>query len=134
MLHLVDCRVGSVVTDLKVSIGSTGLVRTLCIGPDGNSVIVGHTSGYISILDLRTGKLRQAWKAHEGEILTVHNLHSGVPASPCNGSTAASSATGLSSSEFISTSLDQTVSVWNSADGKLKASLPGESLVLLFIR
>jgi WD repeat-containing protein 81 len=28
-------------------------------------------------------------------------------------------------SEFVSTSLDQTVSVWNSSDGKLRSSLPG---------
>ena len=52
-----------IVTDLKVCIGSAGLVRCLCTHPaDPNTITVGHSSGFISQLDTRTGKLRQAWK------------------------------------------------------------------------
>ena len=52
-----------VVTDLKVCIGSAGLVRCLCAhSGDPFTVTVGHSSGYISQLDVRTGKLKQAWK------------------------------------------------------------------------
>ena len=87
---------------------------------------MGHSSGFISQLgkklrqisknknslkffliffsDIRTGKLRQAWKAHEGEILSL---------------------TSINRNEFVSTSLDQVSSVWNSADGKIKCMLPG---------
>ena len=130
------------VTDLKVSIGSTGLVRTVNMGPDaaGHTAIIGHTSGFISILDLRMGKLRQAWKAHEGEILNIMNLsHAGGSYaanvfSTSSGSSAAQSSVGSSSAEFISTSLDQTVSVWSANDGRLKTSLPGKFLTYFSVR
>ena len=105
MLHLIDCRLGNVVTDIKVSVGSTGLVKTLNRTQDGNSLIVGHSSGYISLLDLRIGKIFQSWKAHEGEVLSLSVLGD--------------------EDEFLSTSLDQTVSVWCSIDGKLRSHLAG---------
>jgi len=104
LLHLIDCRLGNIVTDLKVCLGSAGLIRCLCSDPDGYTVTIGHSSGFISQLDIRTGKLRQAWKGHEGEILTL---------------------TSINNTEFVSTSLDQVVSVWNSSDGKNKCMLPG---------
>ncbi len=108
LLHLVDCRVGGFVADLKISImGATGLIKCVRPSADGNQVIAGHGSGYVSVLDLRTGKLRSTWKAHEGEVLTI---------TPVVDSPAA---------EIVTTSLDQTVSVWGANDGKLKASLPG---------
>ena len=104
MLHTVDCRTGNIVADFKVCVGSLGLVKSICAMPDGNTVNVGHNTGFISQLDIRTGKLRQTWKGHEGEILTL------TPINP---------------SEFVSSSLDQTVSVWSNPEGKFKCSLPG---------
>jgi WD repeat-containing protein 81 len=62
LLHLIDCRLGNIVTDLKVCLGSAGLIRCLSSDPDGYTVTIGHSSGFISQLDIRTGKLRQAWK------------------------------------------------------------------------
>jgi hypothetical protein len=51
------------VTDLKVCIGSAGLVRCLCThAGDPNTITVGHSSGYVSQVDTRTGRLKQAWK------------------------------------------------------------------------
>jgi hypothetical protein len=56
-------KINQVVTDLKVCIGSAGLVRCLCThSGDPHTVTVGHSSGFISQLDTRTGKLKQAWK------------------------------------------------------------------------
>ncbi|XP_059094750.1 WD repeat-containing protein 81-like [Tigriopus californicus] len=104
MLHLVDCRLGQNVTDLKGSTGTSGLVRTLQVVPNGLEVLLGHGSGFVTILDIRTGRLRQSWKAHEGEILSL---------------------TPLSNAEFLTTSLDQTMCLWNSNEAKLKRSLPG---------
>merc|ERR1719510_1218555 len=104
LLHLIDCRLGNIVTDLKVCLGSAGLIRCICSDPDGYTVTIGHSSGFISQLDIRTGKLRQAWQGHEGEILTL---------------------TSINNTEFVSTSLDQVVSVWSSSDGKNKCMLPG---------
>ena len=62
LLHMIDCRLGNIVTDLKVCIGSAGLIRCISTDPDGHSVTIGHSSGFISQLDIRTGKLKQAWK------------------------------------------------------------------------
>ena len=103
MLHTVDCRTGSVVADFKVCVGSVGLIKSICAMPEGNTIAIGHTTGFISQLDIRTGKLRQSWKGHEGEIITI---------SP------------LSNSEFLSTSLDQAVTVWSNPEGKFRCSFP----------
>ena len=103
MLHTVDCRTGNVVADFKVCVGSVGLVKSISVMADGNTITIGHSTGFISQLDIRTGKLRQSWKGHEGEILSL---------------------TPLNTSEFVSTSLDQTVSIWSNPEGKFKCSLP----------
>ena len=103
MVHTVDCRMGNVTADFKVCVGSVGLVKSICIMPDGNTISIGHSTGFISQLDIRTGKLRQSWKGHEGEIITI---------------------TPLNNSEFVSTSLDQAVTVWSNPEGKFRCSLP----------
>ena len=63
---MLDMRVAGVGTDLKVSYGAACLIRSLAVGRVGNRLAVGHSSGYISMLDLRTG-----FKAHKGEVLTL---------------------------------------------------------------
>ena len=71
LLHIIDCRSGSIVCDLKVCIGkslknyilqdlqfdkkylilgSAGLIRCLAAEPDENTISVGHSSGFISQL------------------------------------------------------------------------------------
>ena len=75
LLHMIDCRTGTVINDMKVCMGSAGLIRCLSAEPDEFTITVGHSSGFISQLDIRTGKLRQAWKAHEGEILSLTPLN-----------------------------------------------------------
>jgi len=60
LLRLIDCRTAAVVHDLKVP--PAGLVRSLGSTEGGHGVIVGHSSGTLSVLDLRTGKLRHQWK------------------------------------------------------------------------
>ncbi len=86
-IALIDTRSPTAV-DLRVSSGMVGLIRSLCSSPDGSQAAVGHSSGYISLIDLRTGRLRTGMKAHDGEVLT---LTSG-------------------DSYYVSTSLDQTAS------------------------
>ena len=102
MLHTIDCRIGNVISDFKVCVGSVGLVKSVCVMPDGNTVTIGHSTGFISQIDTRTGKLRQSWKGHEGEIITL---------------------TPYTKSEFVSTSLDQTVSVWSNPEGKFRCNV-----------
>merc|ERR1712066_1158390 len=39
--------------ELRVSQGAAGLIRSLAVNRDGNQLAVGHSSGYISMLDIR---------------------------------------------------------------------------------
>ena len=64
MVRLVDTRSQSSGSDLKVSFGAAGLIRSLAVGKSGSQLAVGHSSGYISLLDLRTGRLRNGFKAY----------------------------------------------------------------------
>jgi len=68
------------------------------VGPSGHWVAVGQSSGYLTILDMRTGMVLASWKGHEGEVLQL---------------------VAASDNILVSSSLDQTVSVWTAADGKL---------------
>ena len=102
LVRLVDTRSQSSGSDLKVSYGAAGLIRSLAVGKSGGQLAVGHSSGYISLLDLRTGRLRNGFKAHDGEVLTL---------------------TTISDQHFVSTSLDQTASGWRWDDGRLAANL-----------
>lgn len=106
-LALIDTRMKTVY-DLKVSYGLVGLIRSICCSEDGNFAAVGHSSGYISIMDLRTGRVRSGMKAHDSEVLT---LTSGP-------------------TYFVTTSLDQTASVYQWDDAKLWTHLrtPAEPL------
>ena len=102
LVRLVDTRSQSSGSDLRVSYGAAGLIRSLAVGKNGAQLAVGHSSGYISLLDLRTGRLRNGFKAHDGEVLTL---------------------TTISDQHFVSTSLDQTASGWRWEDGRLAANL-----------
>lgn len=57
--------------EFKVSVGTTGLIRCLAASPSGNWLAVGHSTGMLSVLDIRTGFLIGTWLGHEGEILQV---------------------------------------------------------------
>jgi len=61
-LRLVDCRTGGVVYSVKVVVGSSGPIRAVASLRNGHGVIVGHSSGNLTLADLRTGKLRHSWK------------------------------------------------------------------------
>jgi len=102
LVRVLDTRTNSVGADLRVSYGAAGFVRSLSVSGNGNQLAVGHSSGYISIMDLRTGRLKNGFKAHDGEVLTL---------------------TQVSDKHFVSTSLDQTASGWRWDDGRLAANL-----------
>lgn len=91
----------------QVQAGPGSLIRSLAITPQGTTLAIGHSTGNLSLLDLRSGGfLLASWKAHEGELLQLS-----VP----------------DSNLLISSSLDQTVSVWNINDAKFKFHLKGAS-------
>lgn len=85
-------------------------MRCLTAGSNGYWLAAGHSSGVLSLLDIRTGLLLSSWKGHEGEVLQV-----GAWTSSNGGQ------------HLISSSLDQSISVWSPDDGKLKFNLRGTS-------
>lgn len=103
-LKFIDLRTCSYIHEFKVSVGGAGLVRCIDSSGDGHLVAVAHSSGVISVLDIRTGHLLSTWKPHEGEVLCM-KWHR--------------------NSTFISSALDQTMSVWSTDDTKLKFTLRG---------
>jgi len=103
-LRFLDARICKYIHEYKVSAIPAGLIRCVCVSPDGEWLAVGHSSGVISILDVRTGLIICSWKGHDGEILQI-KAHS--------------------KNTFVTSSLDQHVSVWNADDGKFQCHLRG---------
>jgi WD repeat-containing protein 81 len=85
-----------------VNLNPTGLIRCLAVSPSGLWVATGQSSGCITVLDSRTGLVISTWKAHESEVLQL---------------------VAADNSTLISSSLDQTIGVWNVHDGKFKFHL-----------
>ncbi|XP_077421859.1 WD repeat-containing protein 81 [Vanacampus margaritifer] len=50
---------------------SAGLIRYLAVSPTGRTVAAGFSSGFIVLLDARTGLVLRGWPAHEGDILQM---------------------------------------------------------------
>ncbi|KAL1130817.1 hypothetical protein AAG570_012058, partial [Ranatra chinensis] len=104
VVRSLDARTCSYVSELKVAINPSGLIRCMVVSPNSNWLAVGHASGLLTILDLRIGRILASWKAHDAEILQL---------------------AAVDDHTLISSSLDQAVSVWNATDGKLKFILKG---------
>lgn len=75
--RFLDVRTMRYTHELRVSPGSAGVIRCLAVGPSGNWLAVGHSSGVLSVLDVRTGFLLGSWVAHDGEILQASILARG---------------------------------------------------------
>lgn len=52
----------------QVSINPTGLIRCIAVAPSGYWVALGQASGFLTILDIRTGLIIASWKGHECEV------------------------------------------------------------------
>lgn len=103
-LRVIDCRTFQYVNEMKVSMNPTGLIRCIAVAPSGNWVVLGQASGFLTILDIRTGLIIASWKGHECEILQLEAVNE---------------------TTIVSSSLDQTIAVWSAVDGKLKFHLKG---------
>lgn len=103
-LKIIDCRIFQYVNEFKVSMNPTGLIRCISMSPNGNWVALGQASGCITIIDIRTGLIIASWKGHECEILQLE---------------------AIDDMTIVTSSLDQTIAVWNTIDGKLKYHLKG---------
>lgn len=94
-----------------------GSVRCLGVPENGSKIICGFSSGVVSVLDSRAGIMQASWKAHEGEVIQVKPY---------------------GRRKFVTSSFDQTMSLWNADDGKLNHHFKGwinfshELLLVLF--
>lgn len=105
-VRFLDTRTMRYTHEVRVSTGSAGVVRCLAVGPSGNWLAVGHSSGVLSVLDVRTGFMLGSWVAHDGEILQLKAFND---------------------TYFVSSSLDHAVSVWNAEEAKLHCHLKGST-------
>eukprot|EP00794_Sanderia_malayensis_P020325 gene20325-22324_t len=96
-----------------ISSSAAGIVKCLCVNESGTWIAAGFSSGFISVLDLRTGILRAQWRAHESEILHIESYHD---------------------HNFLSSSADLRMKMWNE-DGSLALRFrsPAEPIPYLFM-
>ncbi|XP_068173776.1 WD repeat-containing protein 81 [Antennarius striatus] len=76
---------------------SAGLIRYLAVSPSGRTVAAGFSSGFIVLLDARTGLILRGWPAHEGDILQMKAAEGNL---------------------VISSSTDYTLTVWKDLEHK----------------
>ncbi|XP_017786656.1 PREDICTED: WD repeat-containing protein 81 [Nicrophorus vespilloides] len=103
-LRIIDARLCAYSYELKVCIGPVSLIRCMAVAPSGLWIAVGQASGQITILDTRTGLVLQTWRGHEGEVLQLE---------------------AIDEQTLVSSSLDQTITVWSVTDGRLKFHIKG---------
>ncbi|XP_032901786.1 WD repeat-containing protein 81 [Amblyraja radiata] len=98
VLHFIDPRKSGLQHEFRLGINaSAGLIRCMAISPSGRSVAVGFSSGFIYLLDTRTGLILKVWPAHESDILQLKSTEGNV---------------------LVSSSTDHSLTVWKESDPK----------------
>ncbi|XP_011292647.1 WD repeat-containing protein 81 [Musca domestica] len=103
-VKLIDARCMQYVNEWRVSTNTqnNATVRCLTVAPSGNWLAVGLSSGYIVMLDTRTGMILNSWRRMECDILQL--------AAP-------------NDQQLISSALDHSLAVWHAHDGNLHYQL-----------
>ncbi|KAL1778446.1 WD repeat-containing protein 81 isoform X1 [Sigmodon hispidus] len=97
-LRFVDCRKPGLQHEFRLGGGlNPGLVRSLAVSPSGRSVVAGFSSGFMVLLDTRTGLVLRGWPAHEGDILQIKAVEGSM---------------------LISSSSDHSLTVWKELEQK----------------
>ncbi|XP_068945764.1 WD repeat-containing protein 81 isoform X1 [Petaurus breviceps papuanus] len=97
-LRFVDCRKPGLQHEFRLGGGlNAGLVRSLAVSPSGRSVVAGFSSGFMVLLDTRTGLVLRGWPAHEGDILQIKAVEGGT---------------------LISSSSDHSLTIWKELEQK----------------
>ncbi|XP_051522081.1 WD repeat-containing protein 81 isoform X2 [Myxocyprinus asiaticus] len=76
---------------------SAGLIRCLAVSPSGRTVAAGFSTGFIVLLDARTGLVLRGWPGHESDILQMKAAEGNL---------------------LISSSSDHTLTVWKDVEHK----------------
>ncbi|XP_061395827.1 WD repeat-containing protein 81-like, partial [Musca vetustissima] len=103
-VKIIDARCMQYVNEWRVSTNTqnNATVRCLTVAPSGNWMAVGLSSGYIVMLDTRTGMILNSWRRMECDILQL--------AAP-------------NDQQLISSALDHSLAVWHAHDGNLHYQL-----------
>uniref|UniRef100_A0A1I8PJA0 BEACH domain-containing protein n=1 Tax=Stomoxys calcitrans TaxID=35570 RepID=A0A1I8PJA0_STOCA len=103
-VKIIDARCMQYVNEWRVSSNTqaNATVRCLTVAPSGNWLAVGLSSGYIVMLDTRTGIVMNSWRRMECDILQL--------AAP-------------NDQQLISSALDHSLAVWHAHDGNLHYQL-----------
>ncbi|KAL7044856.1 hypothetical protein ACKWTF_002080 [Chironomus riparius] len=101
-IKVIDSRIADYVLEWKLNNTPSGSVRCLTIAPSGSWIAVGLSAGQIVMLDGKTGIIQASWKASEGELLQMQAPND---------------------VELITSSLDNSISVWNAQSGSLMYNL-----------
>uniref|UniRef100_UPI00398F874B WD repeat-containing protein 81 n=1 Tax=Pristiophorus japonicus TaxID=55135 RepID=UPI00398F874B len=98
ILRFIDPRQPGLQHEFKLNTNATaGLIRCLAVSPSGRTVAVGFSSGYIYLLDTRTGLIMKVWQAHESDILQLKTAEGNV---------------------LVSSSTDHSLTIWKESDPK----------------
>ncbi|XP_077167627.1 WD repeat-containing protein 81 [Paroedura picta] len=72
VLRFIDHRKPGLQHEFRLATGANaGLIRCLAVSPSGRSIVAGFSSGFMVLLDTRTGLILRGWPAHEGDILQI---------------------------------------------------------------
>ncbi|XP_078061022.1 WD repeat-containing protein 81 [Mustelus asterias] len=98
MLHFIDPRKPGLQHEFRLNMSVTaGLIRCLAVSPSGRTVAVGFSSGYIYLLDTRTGLIMRVWQAHDSDILQLKTAEGNV---------------------VVSSSTDHCLTIWKESEQK----------------
>ncbi|XP_068126171.1 WD repeat-containing protein 81 [Hyperolius riggenbachi] len=98
VLRFIDPRKPGLQHEFKLASNmNAGLIRYLAVSSNGRSVIAGYSSGFIILLDTRTGLVLRGWPAHEGDILQMKAAEGNL---------------------VVSSSSDHSLTVWKELDQK----------------
>ncbi|KJE97201.1 hypothetical protein CAOG_007646 [Capsaspora owczarzaki ATCC 30864] len=91
-LRFLDLESNQLLHEWKVATMPAGSIRSIAVDPGYNWIATGFSGGIISLLDLRTGLMLAAWRAHESDVLSMKPV---------------------SEHQLVSSSADSTLTLWN---------------------
>jgi len=76
-INFSDLRTRSETCEWKLPSNQSGQPKCICIDTATNIVAVGQNTGYITLIDLKSGLLLHTWRAHDGHVamLKAHAMH-----------------------------------------------------------
>uniref|UniRef100_A0A3B4AAN4 Uncharacterized protein n=1 Tax=Periophthalmus magnuspinnatus TaxID=409849 RepID=A0A3B4AAN4_9GOBI len=99
VLRFIDPRKPGLQHEFRLAYNNSGagLIRYLAVSPAGRTVAAGFSTGFIVLLDARTGLVLKGWPAHDGDVLQMKAAEGNL---------------------IISSSTDYSLTVWKDLENK----------------